>query len=65
MRVIVDYNLCESNARCVQAAPSVFQIDDKEQLQLLIEQPGAELREAVETAAAVCPRQAITIVDEP
>jgi len=64
MKIVVDYNLCESNARCVQAAPKVFHVDDKDQLHVLIETPDEDLREAVETAVAICPRQALSIVDE-
>ena len=61
MRVVVDYDLCEGNARCVQAAPAVFDIDDKDQLHVLTEQPSEAQRKAVETAVALCPRQAIRI----
>jgi len=63
MRVVVNYDLCEGNARCCHVAPAVFQTDDNDQLHVLIEEPTEEQREAVENAAAVCPRQAITIVE--
>jgi ferredoxin len=63
MRVVVDYDLCEGNARCVHMAPAVFQIDDNDQLHVLIENPSEEQRQAVEAAAAICPRQAISIVE--
>jgi ferredoxin len=63
MRVVVDYDLCEGTAKCVHAAPAVFQIDDNDQLHVVIERPSADQRVAVATAAALCPRQAITIVE--
>jgi ferredoxin len=64
MRVVVDYDLCEGNARCVHAAPAVFDIDDKDQLHVLIERPSQDQRKAVETAVGLCPRQAISIVED-
>ena len=64
MRVVVDYDLCEGNARCVQAAPAVFDIDDKDQLHVLIERPSEQQRKAVETAVGLCPRQAISIAED-
>ena len=64
MRVVVDYDLCEGNARCVQAAPAVFDIDDKDQLHVLIERPSEDQRKAVETAVGLCPRQAIRIAED-
>jgi ferredoxin len=63
MRVLVNYDLCEGNARCVRFAPAVFQVDDEDRLHLLMEKPGEDLREAVETAVATCPRQAISIAE--
>jgi len=64
MRVVVDFNQCESNALCMAAAPEVFYLDDDDQLQLLMENPGDELRERVELAVRTCPKQAITIEED-
>ena len=61
MRVIVDQDRCEGNARCVNAAPEVFDLRDDDKAAVLIEQPGEELRAKVERAARLCPRQAIRI----
>ena len=63
MRVIVDFDLCEGNARCVHAAPAIFKIDDEDHLHVLIERPSEAQREAVETAIALCPRQAISLAE--
>jgi len=64
MRILVDRELCEGNARCVRVAPAVFALeDDVDQVRVLIAQPGEELREAVETAVATCPRQALKLED--
>jgi ferredoxin len=63
MRVIVDFNLCESNALCMAAAPEVFEVRDDDLLYVLQEEPPEELRAKVEEAARSCPKVAITIVD--
>ncbi len=61
VKVVVDANLCEGNARCVNAAPAVFRLEDDDQATVLIEHPGGDLRPAVERAVRLCPRQAIRI----
>ncbi len=61
MRVVVDYDLCESNALCMKAAPEVFEVRDDDFLYVLQEEPAEELRPKVEEAARRCPKQAITI----
>ena len=61
MRVIVDYDVCESNALCMAAAPEVFEVRDDDNLYVLDETPGEELRAKVEEAVRRCPKQAITL----
>ena len=63
MRIVVDMNLCESNALCVEAAPEVFEVRDDDLLYVLDENPPETLRAKVQAAARVCPKQAIRIVD--
>ncbi len=63
MKVVVDYDRCEGHARCMAAAPEVFEVRDDDRSYVLIEQPGEELRPKVERAARLCPRQAIAIVE--
>jgi len=64
MRVIVDFDLCESNALCVAEAPEVFYLDDADSLHVLVDQPAETLRDKVNAAARSCPKAAITIIDE-
>ena len=64
MRVVVDYDLCESNALCMAAAPEVFEVRDDDFLYVLQENPSDELRPAVEQAVRQCPKQAISIAEE-
>jgi len=63
MKVVVDRDLCESHGRCVEAAPAVFEIRDDDQMYVLDENPGEDLRQDVETAVANCPRQALSLQD--
>jgi ferredoxin len=63
MRVVVDYDLCESNALCMDAAPEVFEVREDDFLYVLDETPSEALRAKVEQAVRVCPKQAIKIVD--
>ncbi len=63
MRVVVDYDLCESNAICMAVAPEVFEVDDDDNLNLLQEEPPEELRAKVEEAVRRCPKQALSIQD--
>lgn len=63
MKIVLDYDLCEANALCMEAAPEVFRVEDDDTLTVLIEEPGEELRSKVEEAARLCPRQAITLTE--
>ncbi len=61
MRVVVDWNLCESNALCVLAAPEVFKLLDDDNLDILQEEPDESLRGKVEEAVRNCPKRAISL----
>ena len=63
MRVVVDWDVCESNAVCQGIAPEVFEVRDDDNLYLLIEQPDESLRPKIEQAVRMCPKQAISIED--
>jgi len=63
MRVVGDYDLCESNALCMGVAPEVFEVRDDDNLYLLTENPPEELRDKVEQAVRLCPKAAISIQD--
>ena len=60
MKVVVDYDLCESNALCMDCAPEVFRVEEDDTLPVLIEAVPDELRTKVEEAVRLCPRQAIS-----
>lgn len=61
MKVYVDRSKCEGYVNCVDAAPTVFEMDEEDKAIVLIENPGPELYEAVRKAARLCPVDAIII----
>ncbi|HEV3266108.1 MAG TPA: ferredoxin [Acidimicrobiales bacterium] len=63
MRVVVDWESCESNALCMAAAPEVFEVRDDDLLYVLDEEPGEELRAKVEQAVRSCPKAALSIIE--
>ena len=61
MKVVVDFDLCESNAVCMGIAPEVFEVRDDDFLYVLDENPPEEMRPKIEEAVRMCPKQAISI----
>lgn len=61
MRVIVDYDKCESNGLCVALSPEVFEIRDDDVMYLLTDEPGEESHDKVRAAVRACPKQALSI----
>jgi ferredoxin len=63
MRVVVDFDRCDSNGLCAEAAPELFELDADDVLHI----PGGELTpdrwRAAEEAARSCPKLAITLVE--
>ncbi len=64
MKIVIDQKLCEGNERCVSAAPEVFELRDDDKSHLLIERPPEFLRAKIKQAARVCPRQAISVIED-
>jgi ferredoxin len=64
MRVVVNWDQCESNAVCMGVAPEVFEVRDDDNLYILQEHPDESLRPRVEEAVRMCPKQAISIEDD-
>ena len=63
MKVVVDFDVCESNAICMAVAPEVFEVRDDDFLYILDEHPAEQLRPKIEEAVRRCPKQAISIED--
>ena len=62
-RIVVDYDLCESNAICMQVAPDLFEVRDDDFLYVLNDTPDDEARERCEEAVNRCPKQAIKLAE--
>jgi ferredoxin len=63
MRVVVDFDQCESNALCMGILPEVFEVRDDDFLYVLNENPPEALREKLMEAVRACPKNAISIED--
>ena len=64
MRVVVDYDLCESNAICMSILPQVFEVRDDDNLYILNEHPPEEWRAKVEEAVRRCPKTALSLEED-
>ncbi|PJE06145.1 MAG: ferredoxin [Mycobacterium sp.] len=64
MHVTVDYEVCEGHGQCLLAAPEVFDLPDgADQVVVLNPDPPESQRQLVIQAAAMCPAQAIRILN--
>jgi ferredoxin len=63
MKIVVDFDKCNSNAVCQVAAPEVFEVREDNFLYILQENPPESLRAKVEAAVRGCPTRAITLED--
>ena len=61
MKIVVDYDLCESNAVCMDVCPECFKVEEDDTLTILMESPAENLRGMVEDCVRLCPRQAISL----
>jgi ferredoxin len=61
MKIVVDFDKCASNARCMKAAPDIFEVREDGFLYILQEEPPEALRSKVEDAARACPNGAISV----
>lgn len=62
LRIVVDRLRCIGAGNCVDTAPEVFQLDEKD-ISIIINPVGA-LPDTIITAAESCPVDAIRIIDE-
>ena len=64
MKVVVDFDRCDSNAICMGIVPEVFEVREDGFLYILDERPPEALRAQIEEAVSACPTQAITLEDD-
>jgi ferredoxin len=61
MKIIVDFDVCQSHGLCTEAAPEIFEIRDDGFLYILQEEPPEALRVKADRAVRECPTGAIKI----
>ena len=64
MKVVVDFDVCASNAVCMGIVPEVFEVRDDGYLYVLDEHPPEELRDQLREAVNGCPTGAISIAED-
>lgn len=63
MRVVVDYDQCDSNGVCVMVAPEIFELDADDVLVVRVPRPPEAQWPLADEAARACPKLAITLVE--
>ncbi len=68
MRIVVDRQLCQGHGVCALEAPEVFAVAESDdgsysEVDVLVEEPGEELRAKVEAAVRYCPNRVLSIED--
>lgn len=63
MKVSVNWSLCDGNGNCVATAPEIFELNDDDELQVLLESFGEELRDKAQSAVRSCPKNALSLED--
>jgi ferredoxin len=61
VKVVVDFDKCESNAVCMGLLPEVFEVRDDNFLYVLQEEPPESLRETLQQCVHQCPTHAISL----
>ena len=61
MKIFVDYDLCEANAVCQRVCPEALRVEEDDTLSVLLQEPDASLRDELEEAVRLCPRQALKL----
>jgi ferredoxin len=61
MKIVVDFDVCQSHGLCTESAPEVFELRDDGFLYILNENPPEALRDKVAKAQRECPTGAIKV----
>jgi ferredoxin len=64
VRVVVNFDTCESNAVCMGILPEVFEVRDDGFLYILDENPPDTMRPKLDEAVLSCPTGSISIADD-
>lgn len=61
MKIVVDFEKCDSNGVCCGVSPETFELDDQNFLVIKQETPDEEFRGAMEECVRSCPTGAISL----
>ncbi len=64
MKVVVDFDVCTSNAVCMGIVPEVFEVRDAGFLYVLDEHPTEALHAKLRDAVISCPTGAISLAED-
>ena len=63
MKVEADYDACEANAVCAGLVPEVFEVDDDDNMNILVDEVPERLADGVKHAVRSCPKAALKLVE--
>jgi ferredoxin len=63
MKVEADWDACEANAVCAGLVPEVFEVDDEDNLNILVDEVPASLVDGVRHAVRSCPKAALRLTE--
>ncbi len=61
--LVIDHEKCLSSGQCAYMQPELFESDDKGAPVILVASPQGELIAKAQDAIAMCPSQAISLVE--
>jgi ferredoxin len=61
VKIVVDFDRCESTGKCCDLAPALFELDKDRYLVIKQAEPGEESRGLLEECVRQCPTEAIRI----
>ena len=61
MKVEADWDACEANAVCAGLVPQVFEVDDEDNLNILVDVIPENLVDGVRHAVRSCPKAALRL----
>ena len=68
MRVKVDLELCQGHGMCQLEAPEIFRVreraEDHDQVEVLLDDVPASLREKLDAAVRYCPNRALSLGED-
>jgi len=63
VRVEADWDACEANGVCAGLVPEVFEVDDQDNLNILVDEIPSRLEQQVRRAVVSCPKMALRVAE--